>query len=297
MNTIPIRVATIAFLTLLAPQAVSADTYEDEILEWRERRLETLKGPRGYLNLIGLLELTEGAQTFGYATSDDLRLAGAAGAGTIGVFRKRGDRVMFTADSDATVVCDGKPVAEMEVFLPDQETPVVLEFGALRWFVIQRGPQLFVRARDLESAYARDFPGFDFYTIKPAWRFEAEFVRLKAPTTFTVADVLGQNVEMKSTGKLKFTHVGETYLIDAVDEGEKLFVIFGDATNGSETYGAGRFVYVTKPTEGNTTILDFNKSYNPPCALSDFTTCPLPPKGNILPMAIRAGEREYGDGH
>jgi uncharacterized protein (DUF1684 family) len=42
-----------------------------------------------------------------------------------------------------------------------------------------------------------------------------------------------------------------------------------------------------------TVELDFNKATNPPCAFTAFATCPLPPKQNILPVAIEAGEKRY----
>jgi hypothetical protein len=68
-------------------------------------------------------------------------------------------------------------------------------------------------------------------------------------------------------------------------------LIFGDATNGRATYGGGRFLGVPAPDEDGTLWLDFNRAYNPPCAFSPFTTCPLPPDGNRLDVSIPAGER------
>jgi uncharacterized protein (DUF1684 family) len=53
-------------------------------------------------------------------------------------------------------------------------------------------------------------------------------------------------------------------------------------------------MYVPVPKEGDRVIIDFNKAYNPPCAFTEFATCPLPPKQNVLPFAIPAGEKNYG---
>jgi uncharacterized protein (DUF1684 family) len=72
-------------------------------------------------------------------------------------------------------------------------------------------------------------------------------------------------------------------------------VIFGDRTNGRETYGAGRFLYASPPVDGKT-VLDFNKAYNPPCVFTPYATCPLPPAQNKLPIEIAAGEKRYA-GH
>ena len=71
--------------------------------------------------------------------------------------------------------------------------------------------------------------------------------------------------------------------------------MFADATSGHETYGAGRFLYIPLPANG-TVVLDFNKAFNPPCALNDFATCPLPPFQNRLKLKVEAGEKTYAGG-
>jgi len=90
---------------------------------------------------------------------------------------------------------------------------------------------------------------------------------------------------------------GREFRLDPViEDGKKeLFFIFRDQTAGKETYGAGRFLYTELPRDGKVE-LDFNKAENPPCAFTPYATCPLPPKQNILPVRIEAGERSP-DGH
>jgi len=73
----------------------------------------------------------------------------------------------------------------------------------------------------------------------------------------------------------------------------KLFLAFGDETSANETYGAGRYLDVTKTPGARTIKLDFNLAYNPYCAYNDSYSCPLPPKENLLAIAIRAGEKMY----
>lgn len=72
-----------------------------------------------------------------------------------------------------------------------------------------------------------------------------------------------------------------------------LFCAFADSTSGGETYGAGRYLDVKKVKGATTLELDFNRAYNPYCAYADSFSCPFPPRENILPVAIRAGERNY----
>jgi hypothetical protein len=95
-------------------------------------------------------------------------------------------------------------------------------------------------------------------------------------------------------GAAVFT-IGEVeYRLEPVlEEGESdLFFIFGDRTNGRETYGGGRFLYAKPPKDGKV-ILDFNRAYNPPCAFSPYATCPLPPASNRLPIRVEAGEKSF----
>lgn len=73
----------------------------------------------------------------------------------------------------------------------------------------------------------------------------------------------------------------------------KLFLAFGDKTSANETYGGGRYLDVNKAPGSNTIKLDFNLAYNPYCAYNDSFTCPLPPRQNILEVAIPAGEKNY----
>ncbi len=77
-----------------------------------------------------------------------------------------------------------------------------------------------------------------------------------------------------------------------------LFIPFRDATNGTETYGAGRYVIDSAksadlggdPARG-TLIIDFNFAFQPSCAFDPRFACPLAPPENRLDVPIRAGER------
>jgi uncharacterized protein (DUF1684 family) len=80
----------------------------------------------------------------------------------------------------------------------------------------------------------------------------------------------------------------------------RLFFIFRDLTAGTDTYGAGRFLYTALPAlvpgraGEQQVVLDFNQAYTPPCAFTPYAVCPLPPKQNRLPIRIEAGERFKG---
>lgn len=87
------------------------------------------------------------------------------------------------------------------------------------------------------------------------------------------------------------TPAGPTTLTLFSTEGSAgFFVPFRDATSGTDTYGAGRYLDVESNDDGSVTI-DFNLAYNPYCAYSDAYSCPLPPAENWLDIPIRAGEK------
>ena len=87
---------------------------------------------------------------------------------------------------------------------------------------------------------------------------------------------------------------GREYEFIAFDDEERgtYFLVFGDGTNGMETYDGGRFLDFKIDT-GNQTVLNFNRAYNPPCAFTPFATCPLPPARNRFPFRLETGEKKY----
>ena len=104
----------------------------------------------------------------------------------------------------------------------------------------------------------------------------------------TVIEGLGW--EPSSPGVVEFQLGGETHTLEAYEVNGQLFFVFGDGTNGRETYPAGRFLYAAMPDAEGMTWLDFNLSYSPPCAFNDFSTCPVASPRNRLPLRVTAGE-------
>src|SRR5690606_16508539 len=122
------------------------------------------------------------------------------------------------------------------------------------------------------------FPGIDYFDIDPGFRFEAQFEAHPPGQTIEIANVLGTLDPMANPGRVVFEKDGQEFSLEAVDEGDgQLFLIFADRTSGHETYAAARFLYAQPADANGRTVVDFNRAYNPPCAFSAFSTCPLPP--------------------
>lgn len=288
----------LAVLVQCAPKgggeaSIDDAAYKLEIEAWHQKRVESLKGPKGWLNLAGLFWLNDGINTFGSGERNNIIFPAGKIPERAGFFTNKLGVVSLDVAPSLEIKVDGVPLKRAVVFHIDSTKNPVQTHGSLEWFIIRRDAKLGVRLRDLEHPAVAAFHGIERYDIDKTWRLEADFEVADTSRTVQITNVLGQTYSQRSPGTLKFTVKGRTHRLDVLDEGgEEYFVIFGDDTNAKETYGSGRYMYVAKPVKGRT-ILDFNKAYNPPCAFTEFATCPLPPRQNILKIAVTAGEKNF----
>jgi uncharacterized protein (DUF1684 family) len=281
--------------TVAAPASIDPQAEHALIDEWRAQRVAQLTSDEGWLTLAGLFWLEDGDNSFGRARDNALVLDNPALAEHCGTFTLSGHAVRFTAAPDSGVTHDGQPVSSLELSADTSGHPTVLASGPLRFFVIERAGNLGVRVRDLNNPHRTGFQGLSYFPVSTAWVFEARFEPYPPGRRITIINILGMEQEYESPGAVVFMKDGREWHLDAVLEepgDRELFIMFADATSGHETYGAGRFLYVPRPSAGRTR-LDFNKAYNPPCALNDFATCPLPPPQNRLKLRVEAGEKSY----
>jgi uncharacterized protein len=283
-----ILIALIAFFV-----AAPADTYRAEILKYRAAREAELKADDGWLTVTGLFWLKPGTNVAGSAAGSDVHLPSKAPS-RLGVFELKDGKVTFTADPSAHITSAGRQTGRQTIAAPRGDESA-LAVGDLRMFVIHREDRFGIRLRDLKSPMREQFRGLRYFPVRPAYRVRAQFTPYKPPHTVAVPNVLGQNPEMESPGYVTFVLNGTSFRLEPVyedDEKKDLFFIFKDTTSRDVTYPAGRFLHADLPKGGSVTI-DFNKAYNPPCAFTDFATCPLPRKENQLPVRIEAGELAY----
>ncbi|RFS14177.1 DUF1684 domain-containing protein [Emticicia sp. C21] len=265
--------------------------YEDEIKAWHNKRIENLKKENGWLNLAGLFWLEEGKNTFGTGSSNKIVFPKGKSDDFLGTLILEKGEVFIETTADKAIFNNEQSVTKLKIF--PLEKPTILKHKSLRWFIIKRGDKYGIRLRDLESPFLKEFTGIETFPIDEKWKIKAKLVK-EENKKISILDVLGQTNLQDSSGKLVFTIAGKEYSLDALKEGESLFIIFADKTNKKETYGAGRFVYTTKPDDNGEVYLDFNKATNPPCAFTPYATCPLPPMQNTLPIAVNVGEKNYG---
>jgi len=271
-----------------------AAAHQREVETWRAERLARLRRPDGWLTLVGLYWLEQGENRVGSDASSVVRLPAAAAPARLGTIVLSGSSIRFRAEPGALVTSGDRPIQETDLQADQSGEPTILRHGSLSFYVIQRDERLGVRVKDANAEALKRFRGLESFPFSETWRVAARFEPSSPPRHISVPNVLGNITSEESPGALAFEYGGKTYRLDAVLEAgtNDFFIIFGDSTNGHETYGAGRFLYASPPKDGRT-VLDFNKAYNPPCVFTPYATCPLPPPQNRLPIRIEAGEKNY----
>ncbi len=315
MRTEPLLIATLAVWTLTScggepkgngeAHVFDEAVWQDGVEQWHRGRIERLRQPDGWLSLVGLEWIEPGDNVVGAGPEASIQLPDGTAPDRVGVLTltpasdAQPGSVRFVPDPTAEVLIGGVAVTEPVEVIADNPGPAtVLSIGTLRATVLDRGGQFAVRLKDTAAPLLSSFEGIDRFPLDPSWRIEARFERYDPPKSLPVPTVLGTVEDTPSPGAVVFERDGQTIRIDAQPGGEdgSLFLVFGDTTNGKTTYGGGRFVY-TEPPVGDTVVVDFNRSYNPPCVFTPYATCPLPLPEARFKLAIEAGEKVWGDHH
>ena len=299
----------LARLSMLLPVMIAAPPVDvaTTTQAFHVERLAQLEKPEGWLSLVGLLWLKPGANRVGASPDNDLQTPKGSQPGGvaepwpdhIGRFTPAPDGLDFQPDPGpgGRWSVDGVPFEGGHLKVdPDGESPRFAQ-GARRFSVIRRGDRIGLRLRDRDVAKARA-AGLQIptYQTSPAWRIEGRFEPAPKGATLPVLNVLGMTSAEPTPGSVTFEAGSppETLRLAALrDDDGSLFFVFGDRTNGDTTYGAGRFLSAA-PAQDGRVVLDFNQAIDPPCAFTPFATCPVPPKGNRLPIRVEAGEKKVG---
>jgi uncharacterized protein len=270
---------------------VASSDADAAVAQWRAKHEADYR--REWVTIAGLYILRPGANTAGSAKGNDIVLPESTPA-RIGRFVLDGDTVRFEPVPDAGARLDDKPVTTpvdlQDDSVPDEDELVI---GDVRLVVHVTGDQRAIRVRDPNGRLARAFRGFTWFPIDAQYRVVARLIRDPQPQVFKVLNTYGDVDEYDSEGVVEFQLSGQTLrLRPFTTRPRRFYFVFRDASSGHETYETARFLYSDLKEDG-TTVLDFNMTYNPPCAFNPFTTCPIPLRENRLPVKILAGEKAY----
>lgn len=153
-----------------------------------------------------------------------------------------------------------------------------------------------------ESPFAsnpENFKGLQYYSPDIRYKITSDLIPVKNKKTVVLSTNDGKEQRYIEYAYAEFDLDGyhhKLLILEIIDEGQSrgdLFLAFGDETSAVETYGAGRYLDISKVSGSNSITLDFNKAYNPYCAYNDTYSCPIPPAENLLKVPINAGEKIY----
>ncbi|WP_196141152.1 DUF1684 domain-containing protein [Aliikangiella sp. G2MR2-5] len=261
--------------------------------EWKKGYWQEVAGPGGWLSLRGLFWLTSGINSIGSDAQNAHQFPSDTPAflGTLEVSESTPDSVLFETNLPQVLI-NGKNLKQSELSLLKRDK---VSFEHYEFFIIHREKGFAVRLLDKSSENSQTFNEMKFYPFSTDWVIPATLIKSSPKDTIRMGTVYGTTREEKSAGWLEFKVKGELHRLEAVDFGKNtpLYVMFSDDTNGETTYGAGRYIEVDRPIDGNNTIIDFNRAYNPPCAYTPYATCPLTPIQNVLSVKILAGELDF----
>ena len=292
---------TVAAATPLGPARLTPAEAAKAIEEIEKDRTDTQKwlqsDPTSYLATVNRRDFEQRKTlTVGRAADNDLRVDDAAFAAHHLRVTVDGDRFQVQAVDAAAEFKTGNDKDGWHATREATLNPSAIQVGR---FLIrlshQRYPGLIVF--DPKSPRFKDYKGLKYFPPDLAFRYELPLTPNPKPDIVTIMSTRGNQRRAERVGWFEFL-VGQTparlealrLLEPGVGEND-LGIFFRDATTGKETYELGRYVDVKKLPNGQF-LLDFNFAYNPACAISDHYNCPVPPRTNILPMPIRAGEMD-----
>lgn len=153
----------------------------------------------------------------------------------------------------------------------------------------------------LKKDEIKKFTGKKYYAVDSSYRVIAKVKLLKGKKKVIMKTSSPKEKEFIEYAQVSFELNGKKFklylyqnasLVKKEEHKNNLFLPFTDNTNGSETYGGGRYIDLEIP-DGKTMIIDFNYCYNPYCAFTTGYSCPVPPEENYLDTEVKAGEKKY----
>ena len=265
--------------------------YVGAIRTWREKYQNGLRAPDSWLSLTGLFMLDEGEYRVGSDPGSDVVLPDSAPA-KLGVLRFANTAATLEITCAETVKIDGVIMQRAHLVDNSAGAPTLATVGSVIFFIHAFSGMHAVRVKDTANPAREAFPGCVWFDVDPRYTVRGRFVPNAAPRVFTVTTSRDTPDDYASIGTVEFELNGQALRLHAETAGRDnaLFIVFRDATSGKQTYGSSRYLMANCSPDG-TVDLDFNKAFNPPCALSSFATCKLAPPENVLSVAIEAGER------
>lgn len=244
--------------------------------------------------MVGMHWLEKEVVSCGSASDNDIVLTGTDVPARALLLRRDGAKVM--AEAVGTVQTRSGKLSRQEMRTDQSGSADIFAVGSLTLELLERKERRALRVRDELAPRRTQFPALGWFPVDVEWCKQARFVPHAAARRLPITDVTGDVYDLANPGRAELEVAGTAVSLEAVRhpaDSMQLFFIFKDSTNGSKSYGGGRYLFVPfqgEPSSLSELTLDFNKAITPPCGVTPFATCPMPPPANVLPVAINAGE-------
>ncbi|TJY36209.1 DUF1684 domain-containing protein [Pontimicrobium aquaticum] len=286
MKFLQILVLIVVFSACNNKKDIISDKYRSEIDVFFEAKMKERQDD--YLQLVALHKLNSGNNTLGKSNINDLILNIESLPETIGSITIQGDSLSFNAKENIIVTSNNDSIiTRIPLLLNEYGSSLKMHHNEIRWQVITRSGQHYLRVWYSKNPAVKTFKGFKKFDLNSDYILDGEFTYFDKEKSEVVKAKVDGKRSINFIGSVSFTYQDKTFSLDVSADG---FTMVGDITNGDTTYGGGRYFYLDLPKESGLIKIDFNKLYNPPCAFSEFTTCLYPPRQNQLPFKILAGE-------
>lgn len=262
----------------------------NEHISWKKKRYDALFTEDGYLNIAGLYPIQNGIYLMGSEESNDIKLPDELPNLLAKVVVK--DSLISFEFNLPVLLNDTLNVESFSYNFYNVKNTFSL--GSFIWFVHLDSGSKAIRIRNLNHPLLNTNLVIDFYPYSIDYVIQGRYEEYDEPKTLKFNNILGDIYIDTIPGIIHFKLNSEDYSFEpTISPSGKFFVAYQDLTNGGGTYGGGRYLYIQREENNNNVVIDFNKSLNPPCVFSTFTTCPVPRKENKLSIKINAGEKNY----
>lgn len=246
--------------------------------DWHESRVRATSSPLGLASLVATHWLTDESAEY---------------EGVPGMWKAAGENIVGVAPSlhGKTILQDGRPVDTVQGAAIELQPGQDIEWGDKRLRYFSRDGALALRLIDPDAPTRTSIRDIAAFEPDETWVLQGRFTPVDEGTTRSVETIDGHVSDSEYAGHIDVDLPGGEHatLVVAPDP-RGLALVFGDATNGEETYRF-RFLTIAAADESGAVTLDFNRAYLPPCAFADHYVCPLPAPSNVLSTAVRAGEK------
>ena len=278
------------FLFLLLFISCSDNDFRIELVEWKLKRMSALFADDGYLNLAGLYSLQSGEYTMGsselndFVFPDDFPLE-------FGKIYVKDSIISFNYFVEVNLK-DSVKIQNISYNIKDEN--IYFSWKSYQWFIHSDPGVKAIRLRNLSHPMLKNKLDIEFFPTDKNMLIKGKFIKYNIPKIRQSTNIINSKFEEEIPGSIIFKVNNKEFSLEpTVAPSGNFFIVFGDQTNGNQSYGGGRFLYVNPPEKNGDVFLNFNKAYNPPCVFSAFTTCPLPSTFNMLEISINAGEKNY----